>query len=126
MSSVADDLSVLGSEWADAWLQQAPRNAHSIAYENAHVVKGGQGLLYGFSIYSSNAAAQFIQVFDAAKLPADGAIPAVVYTIAATSNLPINWIPPRKFAAGIVICNSTTGPTKTIGAADTWFDVQYL
>ena len=32
----------------------------------------------------------------------------------------------RAFQAGIVVCNSTTAVTLTIGAADTWFDVQYV
>lgn len=103
-----------------------PLNKHSNAYAASIVVKSGPGVLYGFAVYNSNGSAQFIQVFDAAALPADGAIPAVVLTVAATSNLPINWIPGRTFLVGCVLCNSSTGPTKTIGSADCWFDVQVL
>ena len=31
----------------------------------------------------------------------------------------------REFESGLVICNSSTDATKTIGSADTFFDVQY-
>ena len=103
-----------------------PLNNHSIAYANSLIVKSGPGILFGFTVYSSKASAQFIQVFDANTVPADGAIPACVFTVAATSNLPVNWIPGRTFLAGCVLVNSSTGPTKTIGSADCWFDAQFL
>ena len=103
-----------------------PLNIHSNAYEASRVVKSGPGILYGFTIYNSKASSQFIQVFDAAALPADGAIPAWVGTVAATSNLAANWLPGRTFQTGIVLCNSSTGATKTIGAADCFFDAQFL
>jgi hypothetical protein len=70
--------------------------------------------------------AQFIQLHDAAALPADTAVPEVFITVPASSNFSIDFGQyGRTFVNGIVICNSTTGPTKTIGAANCWFDVQY-
>ena len=102
------------------------QNVHSTVYENAHVVKSGEGVLYGFTVYSSNAAAQFVQVFDLTTLPATGAVPAVVFTVAATAQLGVEWIHGRPFKTGCVIVNSTTAPTYTAGAADSFFDVQYL
>jgi hypothetical protein len=102
-----------------------PLNKHSNAYAASIVVKSGPGILYGFTVYNSGAA-QFILVFDAATLPADGVAPALVLAAGATANLGANWIPGRTFQTGIVLCNSSTGPTKTIGAADCYFDAQYL
>jgi hypothetical protein len=103
-----------------------PSNVHVNAFTNSLRVKRGPGILYGFTVFSSAAAAQFIQVFDLDSLPADGAIPAVVFTVGAAANIAANWIPGRAFQVGCVICNSSTAPTKTIGNADSWFDVQYL
>ena len=103
-----------------------PFNKTPLAYVASMVVKTGPGILTGFSCYSSKGSAQFILVFDAATLPAEGAIPDEVFTVGATANLGLNWIPGRTFHTGIVICNSSTGPTKTIGSADCWFSAQYL
>ena len=103
-----------------------PLNIHSNAYEASRIVKSGTGILYGFTVYNSKTSSQFIQVFDATTLPADGAIPAALFTVATAANLGVNWIPGRTFQNGIVICNSSTGPTKTLGSADCWFDAQYL
>ena len=124
MSAVDSPLLGWGTPTWDQSL--VPLNVHSIAYANSIVVKTGPGLLYGFEIYSSKASAQWIQVFDATVVPGTGAIPGPIFTVAATSNLPVNWVPPRSFLNGCVIVNSTTGPTYTAGSADCWFDVQFL
>lgn len=102
------------------------QNVHSLVYENVHAVKYGSGMLYGFTVYNSNASAQFIQIFDNAKAPASGDVPDVVFTVQATTNLGVDWIPGRPFHAGCFIANSTTGPTYTAGAADCFFDVQFI
>jgi hypothetical protein len=102
-------------------------SVHTNGYANALVVKTGPGKLYGFTAYSSNAAAQFILVFDATAVPANGTAPAVVFTVAGTSNLGVSWADVgRTFNTGCVLANSSTGPTLTIGAADCWFDAQFL
>lgn len=103
-----------------------PNSKHSNGYASSIVVKPGAGILYGFTVYNSNASAQFVQVFDLADLPADGVIPACLFSVAATSDKGVEWLNGRPFLTGCVLCNSSTGATKTIGAADCFFDVQYL
>lgn len=103
-----------------------PLNARSNAYENKRAVKYGPGLLFGFSVYSSNVAAQFVQLFDLAVAPATGQVPEAVFTVGAAGHLAISYIfPGRFFQRGIWVVNSTTGPTYTAGAADSFFDAQY-
>lgn len=106
---------------------QFPRNVTSQAYESTHVVKSGACTLYGFSGYSSRASSQFVQVHDVRGLPASGAVPVVVIAVTASSNFSYDaGMHGRRFLQGCVIVNSTTGPTYTAGAADTFFDVQYV
>jgi hypothetical protein len=103
-----------------------PPSVHSNAYENMRVVKRGPGKLYGFQGYNSGAA-QFILVLDAAELPADGFVPCFPIPVAATSGFSAFFGDTgRAFNSGIILCNSSTAPTKTIGAADCFFDAQYL
>ena len=78
--------------------------------------------------HNSSASAQFIQIHDAAALPADAAVPVHFIKVDAAKDFDINFsdLPngvgmPMK--TGIVVCNSSTGPTKAIGAADCWFNV---
>lgn len=102
------------------------RNATSTAYEASRVVKATKGTLFRVNGYNSKASAQFIQVHDAAALPAEAAVPVVILTAAASSNFSYTFGEQgRACANGIVLCNSSTGPTKTIGSADCWFDAQY-
>jgi len=95
----------------------------SAALEASIVAKAAAGTLYSVTGYNSGAA-QFIQIHDAASLPVDTAVPAVSFRVPAASNFAYED-DGRAMANGIVVCNSSTQPTKTIGAADCWFNVTY-
>ena len=103
-----------------------PFNYSSPTAEASRVVKTGASYLYGFTVTNANAAARFIQVFDADKLPANGAIPQISVSCATASDKQMQWIPPRRMDRGIVICASTTQNTLTLAGADHIFDVQYV
>lgn len=98
----------------------------SLKLENSRVVASGATQLYGFSGVNTKASAQFILVFDANAIPANGAVPDVVLNAPASDNFWISWAPAwRDFSEGVILCNSSTAATLTIGAADCWFDAQY-
>ena len=103
----------------------APSNATTTAYAASLVVKATAGTLFGLSGYNSGPA-QWIQVHEAASLPADAAVPKVIVRVDAASNFAVDFgLKGRACATGIVVCNSSTGTTKTIAAADCWFDCQF-
>lgn len=103
-----------------------PLNSTSTAYENSRLVKASAGALYLLTGYNSGPE-QFIQIFDSAGLPADGAVPKVTFIVPTMKNFSYDpEIRGRGFTSGIYVTNSSTGPTKTIGAADCWFDAQYV
>lgn len=106
-------------------IETACENSDSVAYVASQVIKATPGILYQLHGYNSGAA-QFIQLHDAASLPADTAVPELVQAIAATSNFVIDLgVYGKKFAVGIVACNSSTGPTKTIGSANCYISARY-
>lgn len=101
-------------------------NSSSVAYEASRIVKPKPGVLFGLTGYNSKGSTQFILIHDAAILPPEGAIPAIVFSVAASTPFSLDFgMMGRTFKNGIVIVNSSTGPTKTIGSADCWFDAQY-
>ncbi len=105
----------------------ASSNATSTAYEASRVVKASAGVLYGITGYNSKASIQFIQLFNSTTVPADTTVPVVTFTVPASSPFAIDWGERgRNFTTGIAVSNSSTGPTKTIGSADCFFDAQYI
>ena len=90
------------------------------------VVKASAGTLYNIRGINNNAATRYIQIYNTTTLPADGAVPAEVFQVAATSPFSFNFSDyGRRFGTGIVIGISTTLATKTIGAADMWVNASY-
>jgi hypothetical protein len=92
----------------------------------ASIVLPGHSVVQGFTVYNTKASAQFLNVFDQATLPADTAVPLFSWPLAANSGVGVSWAPNgREFYAGLVLSNSATDATKTIGSADCFCDVQY-
>lgn len=101
--------------------------ANNVAYATSLVVKVSAGRLFSINGYNSKATAQFIQVLNSATLPADTAIPVAVITVPGLSNFSIDFGPLGiPLSTGIVLSNSSTGPTKTIGSADCYFTASYV
>lgn len=105
---------------------RAPFNYASKGLETFAVVKTGDGWLYGFTVSNTKGSAQFVLVFDAHDLPPEGAVPLIAKSVPASDAVGFSWVPPRRFEAGLVLCNSSTQGSKTIGSADCLFDAQYV
>lgn len=99
----------------------------SAAYVASLIIKASAGKLYSLNGYNSKTSAQFIQVHNSATLPADTAVPLLVFTVPASSNFSLDFsnigLPGT---TGLVVCNSSTGPTKTLGSADVFFSAVYI
>lgn len=108
-----------------AWRYCVPQNYFLPALA-ASIVLPGRLLVLGFTVYNSKASAQYLNMFDASTLPADTAVPIFSWALAAHSGVGFGYAPNgRQFREGLVLCNSSTDATKTIGSADCFFDVQY-
>lgn len=81
------------------------------------VVKASAGTLFSLTGYNAGPA-QFLQVHNAATLPANAAVPLCVVSVPAQSNFSLEWKLGLPCSTGIVFSNSSTAATKTIGSAD--------
>lgn len=102
----------------------AASRVSSPALEASRVIRSRASTLLSVTGHNSKASAQFIQLHDAAALPADGVVPVLTFTVPANSNFSLVFPVPMAFDAGVVVCNSATLATKTIGAADCFFTAQ--
>lgn len=102
-------------------------NATTTAYAASLVVSAVGATVFGITGHNSKITDQYIQIHDSPSLPADSAIPKVTILVPASSSFAMEFGNlGRLCSSGIVICNSSTAQTKTIGSADCWFDVQYV
>jgi len=104
----------------------APDNNPSAALEASRVIKASLGVLYGLSGYNANAATRYIQLFDSTTVPVDGAVPVFTIPVATGQPYSIDFgVYGMGFKTGIAVCSSSTGPTKTVSAADCWFTPRF-
>jgi hypothetical protein len=103
-----------------------PSRYKSDAAEASKVVKNSAGTLRGFTVFNDSASAQFVQVHDAAAVPAEGAVPMIIIPVPSKKTVAFDaGIFGLPMTSGIVLCNSSTGATKTLGAANCIFTVKY-
>ena len=91
------------------------------------VIRRGPTRLYQLYGFNNKASAQYIQVFDAAAVPADGAVASLPpLFVAATSAFfyDLGEIG-AFFPAGLSWSNSSSLATKTIGSADCWLHASF-
>ena len=104
----------------------APSFSVSTTFESNRVAKTTGGTLLSVTGYNSKTVEQFIQIHNTASLPADGAVPKEIFKVYPESNFSFDaGLNGDNYSTGIVVCNSSTATTKTIGSADCWFHIRY-
>lgn len=98
----------------------------SSAAEASAVVKNSGTRIYWLVGYNGSASDQYVQIHNTTSLPANGVVPTISFKVMAGKNfslaIPREGIP---LGTGLVVCNSSTSATKTIGSADCLFYVLY-
>lgn len=91
------------------------------------VVKNSAGRLRLVRVTSTLASLQFLQVHNATALPSNGVTPEHVVAIPASSSVVLDLGELGDYlSTGIVLTNSTTAATLTIGAGDCVFSALYI
>jgi len=103
-----------------------PSEAHTTALAASLVVKASAGTFLSVTGYNNSSSVQYIQVHNTASLPADASVPTIIFSAQPNDNFCYFLDDSgQSFSTGIVVCNSSTAATKTIGSADCWFNARY-
>ena len=97
----------------------------SAAAEASSVTKATPGRVYSIDFMNGNAAPRYFQLFNSATVPADTAVPVLSVYVPAGQSVHMAWENGLYFSTGIAWANSSTGATKTVGAADSLANVLY-
>jgi|SRR5579875_271988 hypothetical protein len=90
------------------------------------IVNDGPARLYKLTVTSQDSSDQFIMLFDAAAVPANGAAPVAVFKVAAGSTAAIDYgWRGKAFENGICWSNSTTLPNLTAGLANCYAEANW-
>lgn len=104
----------------------APTAVNPGALAASAVVSTKRGVLFAVRYTNTNVAIRYLQVFDAAAVPADAAVPLISVPVAAGAYFDLTFgVHGRPFAVGCVVCHSSTAAAKTIGGADGLFDASF-
>jgi hypothetical protein len=102
-------------------------NVKTTAYAASLILSATPKTLFTLTITNSKASGQFIQLHNSATLPADTAVPEQTIYIGPLTTIVIDFgVNGYYWSTGCVVCNSSTGPTKTIDSADCWFNGQVI
>ena len=122
LSGIIVKTTTTGNAWALKVTTENPSIASSTALAASLVVRASVGRLLTAAVYNGNVGTQYIQIHNAASLPANGAVPLFTFALATGAVQVLNFdLTGLPCSTGIVLCNSSTAATKTIGANDTWF-----
>jgi hypothetical protein len=110
------------------WPSDATVPISSVALEASKVIKSAPGKLMFLCAYNDKASAQYIQLHNATALPSNGAVPVLIFQLAtkAVQVIPFPDTTGFDFSTGIVVANSSTGATLTVGSADCFFSALYI
>jgi hypothetical protein len=105
------------------WPNSGGTTVATTALAASLVIKATPGKLLMLTIYNNKGSSQFIQLHNATALPSNGAVPVLSINIATVTTilLPIPQLTGMDFSTGIVVANSSTAASLTVGSADCWF-----
>lgn len=96
---------------------------HSTALQAGRIMHIGACTLVEISAYNDKGTDQFVQVHNAVNEPADTSVPLRFFKVPTKDSR--SWVfqlpAGLPLSVGLYVCNSSTGPTKTIGSADCSF-----
>lgn len=99
-------------------IQGADRATNTGALAKSLVVSAVPGRLFSVSVWNNSVSDVYIQLHDAASLPADTAVPKLVFKCPADSEKARDYVDGRIFTTGIVVAVSSSAATLTLTLTD--------